>query len=146
MKAMNMNKRILRILAITQCLLLLIWAVPAASASSGSYENATYLTFSDDSVTASGNSSSDYEIDGTDLTIKGEGTFVLSGSCSDGTVTVKKGVTDLILQVLTPRPLPLINRAESILLRPTAAKTPLRTARKTTTTIIPTIRMRKMPF
>lgn len=97
MKAMNMNKRILRILAITQCLLLLIWAVPAASASSGSYENATYLTFSDDSVTASGNSSSDYEIDGTDLTIKGEGTFVLSGNCSDGTVTVKKGVTGVNL-------------------------------------------------
>lgn len=97
MKAMNMNKRILRILAITQCLLLLIWAVPAASASSGSYENATYLTFSDDSVTASGNSSSDYEIDGTNLTIKGEGTFVLSGSCSDGTVTVKKGVTGVNL-------------------------------------------------
>ena len=97
MKAMNMNKRILRILAITQCLLLLIWAMPAASASSGSYENATYLTFSDDSVTASGNSSSDYEIDGTNLTIKGEGTFVLSGSCSDGTVTVKKGVTGVNL-------------------------------------------------
>ena len=97
MKAMNMNKRILRILAITQCLLLLIWAVPAVSASSGSYENATYLKFSDNSVTASGNSSSDYEIDGTDLTIKGEGTFVLSGSCSDGTVTVKKGVTGVNL-------------------------------------------------
>ena len=97
MKAMNMNKRILRILAITQCLLLLIWAVPAASASSGSYENATYLKFSDNSVTASGNSSSDYEIEGTDLTIKGEGTFVLSGSCSDGTVTVKKGVTGVNL-------------------------------------------------
>ena len=97
MKAMNMNKRILRILAITQCLLLLIWAVPEVSASSGSYENATFLIFSDNSVTASGNSSSDYEIDGTDLTIKGEGTFVLSGSCSDGTVTVKKGVTGVNL-------------------------------------------------
>ncbi|MBQ3404252.1 MAG: carbohydrate-binding domain-containing protein [Oscillospiraceae bacterium] len=56
----------------------------------------TALTFTDSSVTASGGSAG-VEIDGTDLTISQSGTFILTGSCSDGSVTVKKGTTDVTL-------------------------------------------------
>ena len=56
----------------------------------------TVLTFSDNAVTASG-SAAGYEIDGTDLTVTEAGTYILTGSCADGSVTVKKGTTDVTL-------------------------------------------------
>ena len=60
------------------------------------------LTFSDSAISSSG-SGSGYEIDGTDLKITESGTYTLTGSCADGSVTVKKNVTDvtLILDDLT---------------------------------------------
>ena len=60
------------------------------------------LTFSDTAVTASGDTVG-LEIDGTDLTITAAGTYELTGSCKDGSVTMKKGTTGvtLILDGLT---------------------------------------------
>ena len=62
----------------------------------------TTLTFTDNALTAAGTASG-YEIDGTDLTITAAGTYRLTGSCSEGSVTVKKGTTGvtLILDDLT---------------------------------------------
>ena len=37
------------------------------------------------------------EIDGTSLTITAAGTYILQGSCEDGSVTVEKGVTGVTL-------------------------------------------------
>ncbi len=56
--------------------------------------DAVSLTFSDSGITGSGE---DFETDGTTLTITAAGTYLLSGSCTDGSVTVKKGVTGVTL-------------------------------------------------
>lgn len=59
------------------------------------------IQFSDGKITAS--STDGVEIDGTALTITDAGTYVLSGSCADGSVTVEKGVdgVTLVLDGLT---------------------------------------------
>ena len=61
----------------------------------------TEIQFSDGKITAS--STDGVEIDGTALTITASGTYVLSGSCADGSVTVEKGVdgVTLVLNGLT---------------------------------------------
>ncbi len=46
------------------------------------YENATYITVSDDN---------------NDIVITSSGTYVVSGTCSDGNITVKKGTTGVVL-------------------------------------------------
>lgn len=67
----------------------------AASASSKK------IVFSDGKITAS--DSSGCKISKTDLTIEKSGTYEVSGSCSDGSITVKKGVTgvELVLGGIT---------------------------------------------
>ena len=57
----------------------------------------TEIQFSDGKITAA--SADGVEIDGTDLTITASGTYVLYGSCADGSVTVEKG-TDGVTLVL----------------------------------------------
>ena len=57
--------------------------------------DAVTLTFSDSGITAGGSGS--FETDGTALTITGAGAYVLTGSCADGSVKVKKGVTGVTL-------------------------------------------------
>lgn len=54
------------------------------------------FTFSSSGITVSG-SSTNYEIDGTDLKITAAGTYVLTGTCANGSVTVKKEVTGVTL-------------------------------------------------
>lgn len=54
------------------------------------------LTFSDTAI-APNSSDSDYEIDGTTLTIQSPGVYALTGSCADGSVKVKKGTTGVTL-------------------------------------------------
>ena len=49
----------------------------------------TEIQFSNGKITAA--SADGVEIDGTDLTITDAGTYVLYGSCADGSVTVEKG-------------------------------------------------------
>ncbi len=61
-----------------------------------SYSADTAFTFTDSSITADGESSG-YEIDGTHLKIESSGTYLLTGSCSDGSVEVKKGTTGVTL-------------------------------------------------
>ena len=56
--------------------------------------DAITLTFTDSGITGS---SSGVEIDGTALTISESGTYLLMGSCADGSVKVKKGTTDVTL-------------------------------------------------
>ena len=61
----------------------------------------TEIQFSNGKITAA--SADGVEIDGTDLTITDAGAYVLSGSCTDGSVTVEKGVdgVTLVLNGLT---------------------------------------------
>lgn len=70
----------------------------SACAASSSYttSNATLIRFTDAAAKASGKYSG-YEIDGTDVSITAAGTYVFSGDCDDGSITVKKGVTGVTI-------------------------------------------------
>mgnify|MGYP004612953415 FL=1 len=70
----------------------------SACAASSAYtsSNATLISFTDSAVTADGKYSG-YEIEGTDVSITAAGTYVFSGDCDDGSITVKKGVTGVTL-------------------------------------------------
>ena len=70
----------------------------SACAVSSAYtsSNATPISFTDSAVTADG-AYSGYEIEGTDVSITAAGTYVFSGDCDDGSITVKKGVTGVTL-------------------------------------------------
>ena len=70
----------------------------SACAVSSAYtsSNATLISFTDSAVTADGKFSG-YEIEGTDVSITAAGTYVFSGDCDDGSITVKKGVTGVTL-------------------------------------------------
>lgn len=73
------------------------YAFASSSSSSYSTSGATTFTFSDDGIDVDEGNYDDYEIDGTDLKITGEGTYIVTGDCDDGTIVVKKGVTDVTL-------------------------------------------------
>ncbi|WP_455499919.1 carbohydrate-binding domain-containing protein [Gemmiger sp.] len=66
----------------------------AAELTSYTAADAVTLTFTDSGINGSG---SGVEIDGTALTISEPGTYLLTGSCADGSVKVKKGTTDVTL-------------------------------------------------
>lgn len=66
----------------------------AAEATSYNAADALTLTFTDSGVTGSG---SGVEISGTALTISEPGTYLLTGSCADGSVKVKKGTAGVTL-------------------------------------------------
>lgn len=55
-----------------------------------SESEASFITFSDTAVTTTGVNSG-CSIDGTAVTVSAAGTYVFSGSCADGSITVKKG-------------------------------------------------------
>lgn len=70
----------------------------SACAASMSYttSNATLIRFTDAAAKASGKYTG-YEIDGTDVSITAAGTYVFSGDCDNGSITVKKGVTGVTI-------------------------------------------------
>lgn len=88
--------------ALVLALLVGLFTLPAAAADTAS--DVTF-TFTDSGVTVSDDSAEGYKISGTDLTISAAGTYTVTGSCADGTITVKKGTTGvtLILSDLTLR-------------------------------------------
>lgn len=77
--------------------------LPVSAATEYSESGATVFTFNNTSVDVSKGDCKDYEIDGCELKITGSGTYVVKGTCGDGSITVKKGVTGvtLILDGLT---------------------------------------------
>lgn len=68
----------------------------ACAASDYTTANATLVTLTDSSATAKGRYTG-YEIDGTDVSITAAGTYVFSGDCDNGSITVKKGVTGVTI-------------------------------------------------
>lgn len=72
--------------------------LPATACASTTYtkNNATLISFTNAAASADGKYSG-YEIDGTDVSITEAGTYVFSGDCADGSITVKKGVTGVTL-------------------------------------------------
>lgn len=99
-------KRTLKALSVIMALMLMLSVIPAevisVSAKEG-YESSVTLTFSDSGVTASDSSATGFEVSGTELTITDSGVYKVTGKCSNGNITVKKGTTGavLILEDLT---------------------------------------------
>lgn len=90
---MRRGKKTLAGLLVSAMLLTLLMPMQVNAAS---YTADATLTFSDSGITASGLEEG-YEIDGTDLKITAAGTYVVTGSCSEGSITVKKGTTGVTL-------------------------------------------------
>lgn len=65
------------------------------AASTYSAADAITFTFSDSGIAAS--ATGGYKLDGTALAIQSAGTYILTGTCADGSVTVKKGTTGVTL-------------------------------------------------
>ena len=102
-----MTKKILSaVLALALALTLTVGAAAAtvdtASSVSETVAQSAALTFTSSGVTEA-SAGSGYTIDGTTLTITTAGTYRIGGSCSEGTIIVSKGLSDvtLILDNLT---------------------------------------------
>lgn len=61
------------------------------------FENATYLTFAADAIAAKDGTCTGYAISDTTLTINGSGTYVVTGSCDNGSIVIGKELTDVTL-------------------------------------------------
>lgn len=64
-----------------------------------SLEGATAFTFTDGGISAAEGDYSGYTIKGTALTISAAGTYVVSGNCVDGSITIK-GDTENVMLIL----------------------------------------------
>lgn len=89
----HMSKYFAIIISIVMIMSLMIPVSAAAYDTSG----ATSFAFSNSGITVSEGSYSGYKVDGTALTIKDSGTYIVSGSCQNGTIVVKKNVTGVTL-------------------------------------------------
>ena len=93
---MKMKKKLLAALLASALAAGMLPTSACAVSSAYTSSNATLISFTDSAVTADGKYSG-YEIDGTDVSITAAGTYVFSGDCDDGSITVKKGVTGVTL-------------------------------------------------
>lgn len=98
-----MKKSILyKIAAVLLSLMIAAAMIPAAFASDESEsgydtDGATKFTFTDSGIDAVKGDYDGYKIKGSDLTINSAGVYILSGTSGDGSVTVKKGITGVVL-------------------------------------------------
>ena len=93
----KMQRQDTRYVALLLALAILMLLVPRASAAEYTASGATKFVFTDSGITATDGNYSGYKIDGTELTINGAGTYIVSGACSDGSIKVKKGTTGVTL-------------------------------------------------
>lgn len=71
--------------------------VIAAENTTYSLEGATAFTFTDSGITAVDGDYDGYKIEGTTLTISTAGTYVVSGSCADGSIKIKAETEGVVL-------------------------------------------------
>ena len=90
---MTIRKRLRHALPALALILALLAGLFTGTAAAADTASDVTFTFTDSGVTASGGSAEGYQISGTDLTINAAGTYTVTGSCADGTITVKKGTT-----------------------------------------------------
>ena len=69
----------------------------SATESEFSLEGATAFTFTDSGISAAEGDYNGYTIEGTALTISAAGTYVVSGNCADGSITVKADTENVTL-------------------------------------------------
>ena len=91
-----MKKKLLAALLASALATGMLPASACAASSSYTTANVTLIRFTDAAAKASGKYTG-YEIDGTDVSITAAGTYVFSGDCDNGSITVKKGVTGVTI-------------------------------------------------
>ena len=96
-KANSLSRWLAAAMAALMLLALLPARVWAAESTAYDTDGATAFTFTDIAITAKDGDYTGYDIDGTALTIEAAGTYIVSGSCQSGSITVKKGVTGVTL-------------------------------------------------
>lgn len=96
-KANSLSRWLAAAMAALMLLALLPACVWAAESTAYDTDGATAFTFTDIAITAKDGDYTGYDIDGTALTIEAAGTYIVSGSCQNGSITVKKGVTGVTL-------------------------------------------------
>lgn len=98
MKSATTNK-IRKLLAIVLVTLLALTPLSLLSFAADDVDlsGATSFVFSDSSITVTEGNYTGYKVAGTALTINKAGTYVVSGSCANGTIVVKKNTTDVTL-------------------------------------------------
>lgn len=96
-KANSLSRWLAAAMAALMLLALLPACVWAAESTAYDTDGATAFTFTDSAITVKGGDYTGYDIDGTTLTIEAAGTYIVSGSCHSGSITVKKGVTGVTL-------------------------------------------------
>ena len=96
-KANSLSRWLAAAMAALMLLALLPARVWAAESTAYDTDGATAFTFTDSAITAKNGDYTGYDIDGTALTIEAAGTYIVSGSCQSGSITVKKGVTGVTL-------------------------------------------------
>lgn len=101
---MNKHKTIFTGTAIAVIISLLLALAPLMLSESKAYATdeytaagATSFVFSDSKITATKGDYDGYKIEGTALTINKAGTYIVSGSCSDGSIKIKKETTGVTL-------------------------------------------------
>ena len=92
-----MNGKTKKILSLLLTCLLLFSLSAAAFAAQTDVLDATRFVFSDDGIAVTEGSYTGYKVKGTALSITDAGTYVVSGSCSNGAIVVKKNVTGVTL-------------------------------------------------
>ncbi len=96
MKMKNMKK----LLAVFTVLVMLLTAsglILTAGAAAYDTADATRFVFSDGGIAVTEGAYSGYKVKGTALSITAAGTYVVSGACANGSIVVKKNVTDVTL-------------------------------------------------
>lgn len=96
-KANSLSRWLAAAMAALMLLALLPARVWAAESTAYDTDGATAFTFTDSAITAKDSDYTGYGINGTALTIEAAGTYIVSGSCQSGSITVKKGVTGVTL-------------------------------------------------
>ena len=96
-KANSLSRWLAAAMAALMLLALLPARVWAAESTAYDTDGATAFTFTDIAITAKDGDYTGYDIDGTALTIEAAGTYIVSGSCQSGSITVKKGVAGVTL-------------------------------------------------
>lgn len=96
-KANSLSRWLAAAMAALMLLALLPARVWAAESTAYDTDGATAFTFTDIAITTKDGDCTGYDIDGTALTIEAAGTYIVSGSCQSGSITVKKGVTGVTL-------------------------------------------------
>ena len=103
---MKQTRTFPKAMAVLLTVLLALSATALGSFAADDYDliGATRFVFSDSGIAVMAGDYTGYKVSSTALTINAAGTYVVSGSCTNGSIKVKKGTTDvvLVLDGLTP--------------------------------------------